>query len=161
MSNYSFTLCPVRYDVKVKVVNHPQTNDIHLAKVLQALSDPVRLRLVGMLATQKDLPCSALCLGRPKSSMSHHFKMMIDAGLLRVDVVGNVHVNNLRMDDLESRFPGLLLAVLRASEKTDPVTEEGVGDVMRASERLPSLGLLQTRQRRPSPSSTRSRKPPK
>ena len=51
--------------------------------------------------------------------MSHHFKAMIDAGLLRVDVVGNVHLNNLRLDDLEYRFPGLLMAVLRASDKTD------------------------------------------
>ena len=103
----------------MKVVTHPQTKDIHLAKVLQALSDPVRLKLVHMLAAKKDLPCSALCLGRPKSSMSHHFKAMIDAGLLRVDVVGNVHLNNLRLDDLESRFPGLLFAVLQASQSTD------------------------------------------
>lgn len=90
-----------------------------MAKVLQALSDPVRLKLVRMLAAEKDLPCSALCLGRPKSSMSHHFRAMIDAGLLRVDVVGNVHLNNLRLDDLESRFPGLMSAVLQASDKTD------------------------------------------
>ena len=103
----------------MKVVTHPETKDIHLAKVLQALSDPVRLKLVHLLAAQKDLPCSALCLGRPKSSMSHHFKAMIDAGLLRVDVVGNVHLNNLRLDDLESRFPGLLFAVLQASHDTD------------------------------------------
>ena len=103
----------------MKVVTHPQTKDIHLAKVLQALSDPVRLKLVHLLAAEKDLPCSALCLGRPKSSMSHHFKAMIDAGLLRVDVVGNVHLNNLRLDDLESRFPGLLFAVLQASAEID------------------------------------------
>ena len=101
----------------MKVVHHPQTSELDLAKVLQALSDPVRLRLVQTLAAGKDLPCSALCLGRPKSSMSYHFKAMIQAGLLRVHVVGNVHANNLRLDDLESRFPGLLSAVLRASEK--------------------------------------------
>ena len=114
----------VGYDVKVKVVTHPQTQDLQLAKVLQALSDPVRLRLIHMLAAEKDLPCSALCLGRPKSSMSHHFKAMIDAGLLRVDVVGNVHLNNLRLDDLETRFPGLLPAVLQASGK---VAQETTG----------------------------------
>ena len=103
----------------MKVVAHPQTRDLQLAKVLQALSDPVRLRLVRMLAAERDLPCSALCLGRPKSSMSHHFKAMIDAGLLRVDVVGNVHLNNLRIEDLESRFPGLMSAVLQASDEAD------------------------------------------
>lgn len=114
----------VRYDVKVKVVTHPQTQDLQLAKVLQALSDPVRLRLIHMLAAEKDLSCSALCLGRPKSSMSHHFKAMIDAGLLRVDVVGNVHLNNLRLDDLETRFPGLLPAVLQAS---DEIAQDATG----------------------------------
>ncbi len=97
---------------KVKIVTHPQVQDLELTKVLHALSDPVRLELVRMLAAQRDLPCSALCLGRPKSSMSHHFKTMINAGLLRVDVAGNVHLNNLRLDDLESRFPGLMAAVL-------------------------------------------------
>ena len=103
----------------MKVVVHPQVQALQLVKVLHALSDPVRLKLVRMLAAEKNLPCSALCLGRPKSSMSHHFKTMIDAGLLRVDVVGNVHLNNLRVDDLESRFPGLLSAVLGAADRSD------------------------------------------
>lgn len=103
----------------MKVVTHPQVQDLDLAKVLQALSDPLRLRLVRMLAAEKDLPCGVLCLGRPKSSMSHHFKIMIDAGLLRVDVVGNIHQNNLRLKDLESRFPGLLTSILREDDKTN------------------------------------------
>ncbi len=116
---YRTTWATVRkesYDVKVKIVTHPRTKEIELAKVLHALSDPVRLQLVRMLAAEGDLTCGALCLGRPKSSMSHHFKTMIDAGLLRVDVAGNVHRNNLRLADLESRFPGLMTAVLAAGE---------------------------------------------
>ncbi len=100
----------------MKLVSHPPVQDLDLARVLQALGDPVRLRLAHMLALEKNLPCSALCLGRPKSSMSHHFKIMIDAGVLRVDVVGNTHLNNLRCDDLESRFPGLLTSILRVRE---------------------------------------------
>ena len=100
----------------VKVVTHPKTKDLDLAKLLHALSDPVRLKLVHILAADKNLSCSALCLGRPKSSMSHHFKTMIDAGLLRVEVAGNTHVNNLRLNDLEKRFPGLMAAVLGASK---------------------------------------------
>ena len=100
----------------MKVVSHPGVQDLDLAKVLQALSDPVRLVLVRMLAAERDLSCNALCLGRPKSSMSHHFKIMVEAGLLRVDVAGNTHRNNLRLDDLENRFPGLMPSVLRAGE---------------------------------------------
>ncbi len=79
----------------------------------------MRLKLVRMLAAEKDLTCGLLCLGRPKSSMSHHFKLMIDAGLLRVDVVGNTHRNNLRLNELESRFPGLMTSILQLSDKTD------------------------------------------
>ena len=101
----------------MKTVVHPRIQDLDLAKLLQALSDPVRLVLVRMLADQRDLSCSVLCLGRPKSSMSHHFKIMIDAGLLRVDVAGNTHLNNLRLEDLERRFPGLLRSVLQAADK--------------------------------------------
>ncbi len=101
----------------MKTVNHPRLEDLDLAKLLQALSDPVRLVLVRMLADGKDLSCSTLCLGRPKSSMSHHFKLMIEAGLLRVDIAGNTHRNNLRSDDLEERFPGLLPSVLRATDQ--------------------------------------------
>ena len=108
------------YSVKVKLVSHPDIQDLNLAKVLQALGDPVRLVLVRMLAAEKDLSCGALCLGRPKSSMSHHFKIMIEAGLLRVDVAGNTHHNNLRLDDLESRFPGLMQSVLRSGDPIHP-----------------------------------------
>ena len=67
----------VGYSVKVKVVAHPRVQDLDLAKVLQALSDPLRLELVRLLAAEKDISCSALCLGRPKSIMSHHFNIMI------------------------------------------------------------------------------------
>ncbi len=101
----------------MKAVTHPQVQDLELAKVFQALSDPTRLKLVHMLAAEKDLSCSVLCLGRPKSSMSHHFKIMIDAGLLRVDVAGNTHRNNLRLNDLESRFPGLMTSILKSADK--------------------------------------------
>ena len=101
---------------KVKSVAHPPVEGFELAKVLHALSDPVRLKLARMLAAEGDLTCGALCLGRPKSSMSHHFKTMIDAGLLRVRVVGNIHLNSLRHDDLETRFPGLMTAILSQSE---------------------------------------------
>ena len=104
---------------KVKSVAHPPVEGFALAKVLHALSDPVRLKLVRMLAAEGDLTCAALCLGRPKSSMSHHFKTMIDAGVLRVRVVGNMHLNSLRRDDLETRFPGLMAAVICADEATN------------------------------------------
>lgn len=50
--------------------------------------------------------------GRPKSSMSHHFRVLRDAGLVHTRNVGTTHMNSLRRDELESRFPGLLASVL-------------------------------------------------
>ncbi len=99
----------------MKAVQHPRTEELELARVLHALSDSVRLQLVRMLFSEGDLPCGVLYLGRPKSSMSHHFKVLIEAGLLRVRIVGNSHRNTLRFDDLQSRFPGLMPAILAAA----------------------------------------------
>ena len=103
----------------MKTITHPEIGEFKLVRVLHALSDPMRLLLVRMLAEKRDLSCSDLCLGRPRSSMSHHFKVLIDAGLLQVDVEGNTHRNNLRLTDLESRFPGVITSIIR-SETKDP-----------------------------------------
>lgn len=56
--------------------------------------------------------CGDLDGGRPKSSMSHHFRVLRDAGLVQTRSVGTTHINALRADDLESRFPGLLASIL-------------------------------------------------
>ncbi len=100
----------------MKSVNHPPADRFELTRLLHALSDPTRLKLVRLLAEGDQLPCAALCLGRPKSSMSHHFKTMIDAGLLRVEVAGNMHLNSLRLDEIEGRFPGLMTVILSVAD---------------------------------------------
>ncbi|ELQ08740.1 ArsR family transcriptional regulator, partial [Pseudomonas fluorescens BRIP34879] len=47
-----------------------------------------------------------------KSSMSHHFRVLRDAGLVHTRSVGTTHMNSLRRDELETRFPGLLASIL-------------------------------------------------
>lgn len=59
--------------------------------------------------------CGELDGGRPKSSMSHHFRVLRDAGLVRTQGVGTTHMNALRRADIDQRFPGLLDAVLSAA----------------------------------------------
>ena len=56
--------------------------------------------------------CGELDGGRPKSSMSHHFRVLRDAGLVCTYGVGTTHINSLRRQEMDSRFPGLLEAVL-------------------------------------------------
>lgn len=91
---------------------HPDPSDFVLERVLYALSDPVRLEIVRKLAETEEASCGELDGGRPKSSMSHHFRVLRDSGLVCTYGVGTTHMNSLRREDIEKRFPGLLDAVL-------------------------------------------------
>lgn len=86
-----------------------------LGDVLQALSDPVRLGIVVQLDCQGESSCAALDGGRPKSTMSHHFRVLREAGLVRTRIHGVTHMNTLCRDSLDAAFPGLLGAVLAAA----------------------------------------------
>ena len=96
---------------------HPAIKDVRIEDVLYALSDPVRLEIVQQLVRDGDAPCSALDGGRPKSSMSHHFRVLREAGLVRTRNEGVQAINSLRSDELQRRFPGLLNAVLSAANR--------------------------------------------
>lgn len=91
---------------------HPPASELILERVLYALSDPVRLEIVQRLAEVSEASCGELDGGRPKSSMSHHFRVLRDAGLVMTKSVGTTHMNSLRRSDLDARFPGLLDAIL-------------------------------------------------
>ncbi|WAT31262.1 ArsR/SmtB family transcription factor [Pseudomonas sp. GXZC] len=96
----------------MRAFKHPPLQDLTLERVLYALSDPVRLEIVRCLAGVPEATCGELDGGRPKSSMSHHFRVLRDAGLVQTRSVGTTHLNALRAEDLEGRFPGLLQCVL-------------------------------------------------
>ncbi len=80
--------------------------------MLHALSDPVRLQIVAALADGGEVNCKSLGLPVSKSTCTHHFRVLRDAGVIRQRVVGTTRLNSLRRDDLEWQFPGLLDAVL-------------------------------------------------
>ncbi|MCT8965365.1 ArsR/SmtB family transcription factor [Pseudomonas veronii] len=96
----------------MRAFKHPALQDLTLERVLYALSDPVRLEIIRYLADVPEATCGELDGGRPKSSMSHHFRVLRDAGLVHTRSVGTAHLNSLRADVLEARFPGLLASVL-------------------------------------------------
>jgi DNA-binding transcriptional ArsR family regulator len=91
---------------------HPLPADFVLERVLYALSDPVRMEIVRCLATVTEASCGELDGGRPKSSVSHHFRVLRDAGLVQTRNVGTTHMNSLRLQELDVRFPGLLACIL-------------------------------------------------
>ncbi|MCF5666868.1 MULTISPECIES: ArsR/SmtB family transcription factor [Pseudomonas fluorescens group] len=96
----------------MRAFKHPPLEDLTLERLLYALSDPVRLEIVRCLAGVPEATCGELDGGRPKSSMSHHFRVLRDAGLVHTRSVGTTHMNSLRGDVLEERFPGLLQSIL-------------------------------------------------
>jgi DNA-binding transcriptional ArsR family regulator len=94
---------------------HPSRGDLELATVLHALSDPMRLRIVAGLSVLDDRTCKSFDLPVTKSTCTHHFRVLREAGVIRQRLEGTTKLNSLRRDDLEARFPGLLESVLRAA----------------------------------------------
>jgi DNA-binding transcriptional ArsR family regulator len=92
----------------------PQIEVLDLSVMLAALSDPVRLRIVSKLADGEECSCGSFDLPVTKSTCSHHFRVLRDAGVIATRIEGKTRLNRLRRDDLEHAFPGLLDAVLRA-----------------------------------------------
>ena len=103
----TFNIC------RMRTYNPPSAEDFTLERIFQALSDPVRLDIVRHLSRVTEATCGELDGGRPKSSMSHHFRILREAGLVQTRVAGTVHQNTLRRAELDSRFQGLLDAVLK------------------------------------------------
>jgi DNA-binding transcriptional ArsR family regulator len=96
-------------------LHHPDSSELELPAVLHALSDPQRLEIVGTLA-DSDGPCAcgSIQLGVSKSTMTHHYRVLREAGVIRQQRRGTTKLTELRRDDLDTRFPGLLDAVLRS-----------------------------------------------
>lgn len=95
---------------------HPSREEIELAAVLHALSDPVRLLMVrGLAGDLEGRSCSSFDVPVTKSTCTHHFRVLREAGVIRQRLEGTRRVNTLREEDLEARFPGLLATILQAA----------------------------------------------
>ena len=93
----------------------PARDALVLGDVLHALSDPVRIQIVVALdRAGAELACGEFPVLVSKSTASHHFKVLRDAGVLVSRYEGTRRLHSLRRDDLDARFPGLLDAVVNA-----------------------------------------------
>lgn len=95
-------------------IPQPAAAELELSAVLHALSDPLRLRIVAALADGSERSCGSFELPIVKSTCTHHFRVLREAGVVAQRSAGKTKLNRLRREDLESRFPGLLAAVLAA-----------------------------------------------
>ena len=98
-------------------LHHPDKNEIQLPAVMHALSDPTRLEMVRQLSENDEpRPCGTFGFDLAKSTLTHHFRILREAGVIEQRREGTSKLTSLRRDDLDQRFPGLLDAVLSASE---------------------------------------------
>ncbi|SME98945.1 DNA-binding transcriptional regulator, ArsR family [Paenibacillus barengoltzii] len=102
----------------MKVLYHPERDDIQLSSVLYALSDPIRLSVVAEMKRCGERPCNYFEVPIAKSTLSHHIRTLREAGIITTRIQGTQRFISVREEDLEARFPGLLNSILEAYEKT-------------------------------------------
>ena len=93
--------------------NHPARDAIRLENVFVALGNPIRLAAIHMIAQGDEFLCCDILSDIPKSTMTHHWRILRDSGIVWQLRVGREYRLSLRREDLEARFPGLLDAILR------------------------------------------------
>jgi DNA-binding transcriptional ArsR family regulator len=105
--------------VDMRPLFHPSIEDVTVEGILHALSDPVRAVIYTEIVAQE---CAQSCSNFlsvsdsviPKSTLSQHFKILREAGLIRSERHG-VEIHNIsRCTELERRFPGLIRAIVMA-----------------------------------------------
>jgi DNA-binding transcriptional ArsR family regulator len=83
-----------------------------LLTVLTALADPVRLAVVRALGRIGEANCTQLRLASGvtcgKSTLSHHMRVLREAGVINTRAVGTQQRASLRTAEMEAAYPGLL-----------------------------------------------------
>lgn len=95
----------------------PTADELDLASVMHALADPCRLGIVASLVETVEMSCGDLGERSgsdelAKSTRSHHLRVLRDAGVISTRYDGPRKLVSLRQEDLETRFPGLIQAVV-------------------------------------------------
>jgi DNA-binding transcriptional ArsR family regulator len=116
MSTHELTEAPVQQ----RQYWYPEREDITIYGILAALSDPTRLEIVRNLARREECcPFDFLDM-TSKQNLTHHFKVLREAGLIKSRYEGRNKYVWLRRDDIDQLFPGLLDGLLKAVAHSDP-----------------------------------------
>jgi DNA-binding transcriptional ArsR family regulator len=103
----------------MRPLHHPEVKDVTVEAILHALSDPVRVSIYAEIVGQD---CSQNCssflrVGKkdiPKSTLSQHFRILREAGLIHSERRGVEMHTTSRCAEVETRFPGLIMAIANA-----------------------------------------------
>ena len=100
------------------IVKLAETGVGSVQQVLAALADPVRLEIIRRLHNAgSPLPCARLYDVINKSTATHHFKILREAGLTERTVVGGQTLQRLRTDEVDAAVPGLLNSVVGGANR--------------------------------------------
>jgi DNA-binding transcriptional ArsR family regulator len=107
-------------------LSQPARDDIDLGQVFATLADPLRRTAIAILATLPDgteRSCASFGFPVAKASLTHHFKVLREAGLISQIDYGNRRASSLRRADLDARFPGLLGLLVTELERDGGVDD--------------------------------------
>jgi len=94
-------------------LHHPSPRDITLDGVLHALSDPARRKILFKLMGCEGMSCGKSCDKMPPSTISFHYRVLREAGLIHSKKRGVEVINRARKAEIEERFPGLLHTIFQ------------------------------------------------
>jgi DNA-binding transcriptional ArsR family regulator len=114
----------------MRTLYHPPVDQITVDGILYALADPVRAQIFIQLAKSE---CARNCSTflhiqespLPKSTLSQHFKILREAGLVRSERKGVELINSTRCEELKGRFGAMIRAVIEAYERQGEGTKKG------------------------------------
>lgn len=103
----------------MRPLHHPRVEEITVEGILYALADPVRAQIYAQIAGAGCAKtCSAFLTMKekplPKSTLSQHFKVLREAGLIRSERIGVEMHNTTRCAELKKRFGPLMENILKA-----------------------------------------------
>ena len=101
----------------MRKVFHPNIEEITVEGILHAFSDPIRIEIFAHLAASECAKNCSTFLNMqnqvlPKSSLSLHFRILREAGLIRSERKGVELINSTRCEELKERFGPMIQAIV-------------------------------------------------
>ena len=107
---------------------HPEVAEMDLRVVMNALADPLRYQVVSELVAQPEgteRSCTSFGLPVSKSTRTYHFRILREAGLIRQVDRGNSRMAQMRSEEVEQRFPGLIALIRHNPSPRAPDSASG------------------------------------
>jgi DNA-binding transcriptional ArsR family regulator len=103
----------------MRALHHPHIDDITIEGIMHAFTDPVRIEIFANLASAE---CAKNCSTfleiqkrvLPKSTLSQHFRVLREAGLIRSERKGVELINRTRCAELKERFGPMVGSIISA-----------------------------------------------